>query len=177
VLREWVRNILLLVMFAGFLELLLPSNNMKRFVQVAVGLFILATILGPMALLLNFLSTEPRMELPVFSWAETQEVLRAGEELAARQHSEVLEKYRQSLARQVESLIKLSGQGEIVEVEVEIEEAPSEPTFGQIRSLSVELASMENGSNRSIEELADLLADFYGLSREKVRVQKVHQGG
>ena len=45
-LNEWVRTIIILVFFAGFLELLLPSGNMRPMVQVLVGLFVLLLLLG-----------------------------------------------------------------------------------------------------------------------------------
>ena len=43
----WVKGIVFVVLFASFLELLLPSNSMQRFVRVIMGLFIMLTILQP----------------------------------------------------------------------------------------------------------------------------------
>ncbi|MDK2926124.1 MAG: stage sporulation protein, partial [Bacillota bacterium] len=52
-MKEWIRNIVVLVLFGGFVELLLPSNSMKRFLQVVVGLFVLTMLLEPVTLLVN----------------------------------------------------------------------------------------------------------------------------
>lgn len=43
----WVKNIVLVVLFAAFMELLLPSSSMQRFIRVIMGLFIMLTILNP----------------------------------------------------------------------------------------------------------------------------------
>ncbi|BBB92911.1 stage III sporulation protein AF [Methylomusa anaerophila] len=44
---QWVKSIVFVVMFAAFLEILLPNNSMQRFVRVITGLFIMLTILNP----------------------------------------------------------------------------------------------------------------------------------
>lgn len=44
----WVKNIVLVVVFACFLDLLLPNSSMQRFIKVIVGLFIMLAILNPL---------------------------------------------------------------------------------------------------------------------------------
>lgn len=43
----WVKNIVLVVLFASFLELLLPASSMQRFVRVIMGLMVMIAILNP----------------------------------------------------------------------------------------------------------------------------------
>ncbi|MGI6093322.1 MAG: stage III sporulation protein AF, partial [Negativicutes bacterium] len=43
----WIKDIILVVLFAAFMELLLPSSSMQRFIRVIMGLFIMLTILNP----------------------------------------------------------------------------------------------------------------------------------
>lgn len=47
IITDWIRNIIFVVLFASFLELLLPSSSMQRFVRVIMGLFIMLAILNP----------------------------------------------------------------------------------------------------------------------------------
>ncbi|MBC8015562.1 MAG: stage III sporulation protein AF [Sporomusaceae bacterium] len=44
---DWIKYIIFIVLFASFLELLLPNNSMQRFVRVIMGLFIMLAILNP----------------------------------------------------------------------------------------------------------------------------------
>ncbi len=46
-MTDWIKNIIFVVLFASFLELLLPSSSMQRFVRVIMGLFIMLAILNP----------------------------------------------------------------------------------------------------------------------------------
>lgn len=47
-ITNWVKSLMMLVLFAAFLELILPSNTMKSFIRVVVGLLIMVAILNPM---------------------------------------------------------------------------------------------------------------------------------
>lgn len=176
-LKEWIRTILVLVLFAGFLELLLPSNAMKRFVQLVLGLFVLATILGPVGILTSRLRQDPAFELPVVAASETSTVLQNGRQVAERQRNQVLEEYRRSIARQVSSLLRLSGHEQVLDIEVEVEEGIEQPTFGQLRSLRVTVPETRPGEASDNEKLARLLADFYGLNPTQVHVASVPKGG
>jgi stage III sporulation protein AF len=45
---NWIKYIIFIVLFASFLELLLPSSSMQRFVRVIMGLFIMLAIITPL---------------------------------------------------------------------------------------------------------------------------------
>ena len=49
VLSEIVRNVLVIVLIASFLELMLPEGTLRPFVRFAIGLFILIVVLSPLA--------------------------------------------------------------------------------------------------------------------------------
>lgn len=46
-ITEWVKTVIFVVLFAAFLELLLPASGMRRFVRVVMGLLILLVMLNP----------------------------------------------------------------------------------------------------------------------------------
>lgn len=52
-LREWVRSLVMLLIFASILELLLPMNGMKRYVRMAMGLIIILGVVKPIVGLLG----------------------------------------------------------------------------------------------------------------------------
>ncbi|MDK2855772.1 MAG: stage sporulation protein [Bacillota bacterium] len=176
-MKEWIRNIVVLVLFGGFVELLLPSNSMKRFLQVVVGLFVLTMLLEPVTLLVNKVEEGSAFDLPAVAENGTAQVLKSGQELAERQRMKVLEEYRRNVARQIASLVELSGQEKVLEVRVEVEEAPEKPDFGRLKSLKVILEHARDGELPAAERFARLLADFYGLPKDAVRVEIRHKGG
>ncbi len=46
-IREWLTQVILIILLASFAELLLPSQAMQRYVRVVVSLFLLLTLLTP----------------------------------------------------------------------------------------------------------------------------------
>lgn len=47
-LNEWLKEIIIIILFAAFIDLILPNNTTRRYVKVVVSLFILMTILSPL---------------------------------------------------------------------------------------------------------------------------------
>ena len=66
VLAEIVRNLLVIIIIASFLEMLLPEGNTRPFVRFAVGLFVLIAILTPS---LNYLYDD--VSFPVSAWDDS----------------------------------------------------------------------------------------------------------
>jgi stage III sporulation protein AF len=45
--NDWLKMVITIVMFAAFIDLLLPSSKMQRYVKTVLSLFILLTLLSP----------------------------------------------------------------------------------------------------------------------------------
>ena len=52
-LAGWLREIVLVVLFAVVADMLLPTNALQRYIKVVISLFILLTILSPVLTLLR----------------------------------------------------------------------------------------------------------------------------
>ncbi|GAB7386824.1 hypothetical protein BSNK01_06600 [Bacillaceae bacterium] len=52
-LNAWLKEIILLILLAAFLDLLLPNSVMHRYVKMVMGLLLLMTIVSPVFLLLR----------------------------------------------------------------------------------------------------------------------------
>ncbi len=101
---DWVRNIVMVVLFASFLELLLPSSGMQRFVRVIMGLLILLAILGPVVDILHSRAVPEVPALAGQSGPATDRV-RSGTETVIRERDRLaVELYRKDLARQIRAV-------------------------------------------------------------------------
>lgn len=120
-LSELVRSLAVTIILASLLEMFLPSNDMKRFVQVIVGLFILVTILTP---LLGLLNKEWTTELQAWTTESKgvplEQILARGEQIRQENQAQAMEQYRQKLAAQVAGLANLVSGVEVRNVRVEV---------------------------------------------------------
>jgi len=108
VLKDLVRNVIVIILLTTFLDMLLPSSSMQRFVKVVMGIFVLVTLLTPLTDLLT--SGE---ELSVFNWypAEQNEeytaVLQDSGRLAGLNRELFLKNYALRVEKQMETLVLL----------------------------------------------------------------------
>lgn len=115
-MAKWAKNLISLVIFAAFLELLLPSSQMQKFLRVIVGLLVMLAILQPLTglLQLGFPS-----ELPVFLPVEHggAKKFEIGQDQMQRVSQQV---FCKELARQVESTVEALEGVEKARVTVEL---------------------------------------------------------
>lgn len=53
VMKEWVKNIFILILALTFIEMLLPASRMEKFIKFVFSLAVMATILSPLLFLLE----------------------------------------------------------------------------------------------------------------------------
>lgn len=167
VLKELVGNIVAIVMLTTFLDLILPSSVMRPYVKMAMGLFILVSLLNPvLALILQ------NREYEVFAWHQSDP---AGDEILEQQDSERFlsanrqvfrQAYAQRLEVQMESLLKLVPEIES-DVLVELEDDARTGYSGAVKSVAVTITGQDESREKEIKEL---LCQHFGLQSRQVRV-------
>ncbi|MBP3384359.1 MAG: stage III sporulation protein AF [Firmicutes bacterium] len=53
VMKEWVRNIFILILALTFVEMLMPAGNIQKYIRYVFSMVIMASILMPLAALLE----------------------------------------------------------------------------------------------------------------------------
>lgn len=53
VIKEWVRNIFILILALTFIEMLLPASRMEKYIKFIFSLVVMASILSPLLFLLE----------------------------------------------------------------------------------------------------------------------------
>ena len=137
-LQVLVRNLAVVLLLATVLDLLLPSGKMNKYVQLMMGLFVIAAVLTPVT---TFLHLPLSMEIPAWNTVQAQDlpVLADSQGKKAGQDA-VLEQFRRIITNQVRALaIGLSGAAD-AEVEVGLGDNPMTLTEQpQIKAINVRL--------------------------------------
>ncbi len=53
IMKEWVKNIFILILALTFIEMLLPVSRMEKYIKFVFSLIVMATILSPLLFLLE----------------------------------------------------------------------------------------------------------------------------
>jgi stage III sporulation protein AF len=185
-----VRNLVVILLLATFLEMLLPNKSMRGFVQMVMGLFVISAVLAPIT---TFLHTPLEMEIPAWTATTPQDlpaIATEGQGLTLARNA-FQEQYRQILVHQIKALA-LGFEGvEGAEVVVEFEEGAGGLTEQpKIALIEVTLTSTrgeispvqpviigqsppptQNQSPRA-ERVRERIAELMSISQEKIIVQE-----
>ena len=119
-LKILIRNLAFILLLATFLEMLLPNKSMKGFVQLVMGLFVIAAILSPLT---DFLNLDFADEVPAWTLTSTGDmpVLAGESQFEDQGKSAVREQYKRILTNQIEIFVSAIDGVEDTQVDVELE--------------------------------------------------------
>ncbi|MDW7674948.1 MAG: stage III sporulation protein AF [Bacillota bacterium] len=148
-----VREIVIIVLLASFLEMLLPKSNMKRFVQVILGLFILISILNPIASLIS--SDEMTFQIEAWQYqpvatSDLEDILAQGQRLARAGEASAVREYEVRIEKQISSLVTLVPGVDYVDVTVSVGDGDK----GLVGDIQQVLLTIHNNNNNSKQESA-----------------------
>lgn len=133
-LGEWLKEIIVIVLIAVFIDLLLPNRAMERYVKFVVSLLILLTLISPV---MRLFSSDAKREIETAfanSWnqvdegdrgASTEVILRQGELLRRQQEAEALQWAGDEAAKQMKLQIERETGQPVERVTVKLTAEPS----------------------------------------------------
>lgn len=166
VFSNWIRNVAIMVIILSFLELLLPQNQMERFVRAVIGLVIIAFILRPLVGLVGGGTTWELQGLGSRGWpmdssygAASTQYIAAGERLVDVAYEDVRDRALKRLSRQVEAVASMASGHSDLEAEVKLD------ARGEVQEILIRCPE-----GPLPEGVASSVARFYGLPESRVRV-------
>ena len=103
-LKILIRNIAFILLLATFLELLLPNQQMKGFVRMVMGLFVIAAIITPLA---DFFKLDFTNQVPALATSSSTDLPVLADEESSKQigKSAVRDQYQKILEDQIRNLV------------------------------------------------------------------------
>lgn len=198
-IRLLVRNLVFLVMMAAFLEMLLPLQGTRRFVQVIIGLFVLLAVLGPIVTL--FRQQPPlHFALPDTAGddAGLSEILQQGQGLQQVTAAQGQAAYVQRLEDQIEVMCRFVPGVSSAEADVTLTPESPLSSLGTVQKVAVSLQTGEQQVTRPVEpvgigqdsqevstpavdqqgitaQVQETVSSLFGLQKEQVTVNYVNQ--
>ena len=191
---SWVKSIIFVVLFASFLELLLPSSSMQRFIRVIMGLLIMLVILNPVIdMAQNYLAP---IQVPALSShsAQSMIILNQAKGIVADREQVAAQLYKKELAQQMRVMIAALDGVADAKVVIDIETGTDDKWKGMIHGVQVyvtpgiqnkgvQIAKISIGD--TVKPTADLtleleykikkmITELYQVPKERINVQIVH---
>ena len=180
-----VKNLLVIVVVASFLEILLPDSSIRPFVRFAIGLFVILAILNP--ILSVFFSGRAvqvgAWDLP-WEYEESNDYQQTGREVNRDIQKVGSELIRAKLEQQISSMAILvpgvgdiqtkvtmtPGDGELSRVEMVIEPVS---TVSEEDSVTVFSSREQHDQEREIivKKLNSMMKNLYGVNEDQVVIK------
>lgn len=131
-----------MVIFISFLEIILPDSNMKRFIDMIVGLLIIVVIITPF---IKIFSKDINIEKVFLSNSNKfkNEYIEEDEAILALQQDQVMEAYKKSVKKEIENLIEEKTNYEVRHIDMEIDSELDDEDYGKVKELSLVLKEKE----------------------------------
>ncbi len=153
-LRIMVKSILIIILITAFLEIVLPRSDIKRYINLIIGLFIIIAVLNPILAIFNTgFDFEVLNTVPDGITGDTQALIDQGKDMARTRDRRVANDYREKLEKQVKSLSGLYQDTNVTDVQVEMVEDTAAPDFGKINKiiLWIDDSAAVNGEGKDSE--------------------------
>lgn len=189
-LYGWINTIVVTIIFAAFVEMLMPSNNMKKYIKLVLGLLIMAVILEPV---LQYLKKGYSLSGYTFKYQNQMDssyIKQESETYSQKQQDSIIKLYKQNLEDKMKEGIKELVPGKDVSVAVEIVEDADKQNFGEITKATIMLKdSIKNvdkvdkvqvgkqnntGQKKADENYTDLknkISSLYDIDSSKIEIK------
>ncbi len=148
---EIVRNVLVIVVLASFLELLLPDGEVKPFVRFAIGLFILIAVLNPV---LQYLFAERNLKIELWDYRlnsqDASDLIDNGKEINQKLFEGNNAMIKEKLQGQISAVAMLVPGVDSVETLVELGEG------GELENISILVRNEEPSHEEGGDKKADI---------------------
>lgn len=159
VVAEIVRGVVALLLLAALLELLLPEGSTARFIRVAIGLMLMASILLP---LLHAVPKEPAAPAWQESSAAAEAYVEQGNALAVQLQQEAQLQFSAEMGQQVAALALLADGVEEACADVLLDEA------GAVAQMVLYLQGSNVDRAAAEQAVRMLLCGFYLVQEEQI---------
>lgn len=134
----WVKDIILVVLFAAFMELLLPSSSMQRFIRVIMGLFIMLTILNPaLDVIQNHIASGPELSAVTTTLNTAVNSDNVTKSMTNERDKLSYELYKKELAKQVRAIVTTVDGVADAKVAIDVNTAGEGKMPGSIKNVTV----------------------------------------
>lgn len=133
----WVKNIILIVLFASFLELLLPNSSLQRFIRVIMGLLIMLAILNPAIDLVQ--GNWAVGDIPTLGTGgqKQADIVRSANMAVEERDRLAKEIYKRDMGKQIRALVMAIDGVSEVRVAIELQERSETGAAGAIKIISL----------------------------------------
>ena len=196
-ISTWLKDIVVLFILISIAELIMPKGNMKKYINMVIGLLIIFTIISPFAKLLklNF-----NFEQSVFNYSKANGFKNIqNSEFYIQQEKQIEKVYKEKISNEISGLIEEKTDYKVVNIIVEILDGKED--YGKIEHLDISICENDTSTNENKisiekvkaieienntmvkelldgehEELKELVSANYSVDKNRINIKMYKRG-
>lgn len=137
-IKNWVLSIVLMMIFLVLIDLIVPSNNFKKYVKFVAGLIMITVILTPVfKVFAKNVSIEGYISKYCSAFDSAQSSSTETNNYKGAYYKQISDKYKQNLKSKIESEIKSKTKSNYSVKDIEINSNTDDKGFGQIKYIEI----------------------------------------
>ncbi|MCF6096683.1 stage III sporulation protein AF [Thermovorax subterraneus] len=188
-LSSWIKQVILVVIFTLFVDLLMPSNDLRKYIKVTLGIIVIIAILNPIISLLKADKFFDGIQLEAMEYLDEDSISNQAEKLKQKHIKMALELFEKELEeklvrqlKQITSLavyktdVKVNQDGSIKEIHLVINkdslQHPKnvEKVFVSLDSQPSNIPNI-NSMKDEIKKIKEYLSAFYEIPETNISVE------
>ena len=173
-IKQWVINIVALVLFIVMFEMLLPTGKMKKYINLVTGTILIIAIISPLTGLLGKNTDITALQVSNSNNLDRLEVEKDSKVLEKEQMKQIVDVYRDKIIEQLEQNAEEVEGVKQAYADVIFNEDYNSKNFGEIKRAYIEIIpeteSSANGQGDSSDQSYD------GNVRRKLQMGTVPRG-
>ncbi|MCX7710356.1 MAG: stage III sporulation protein AF [Clostridia bacterium] len=168
-LKNWIFNIVTLVIFIVLLEILLPTGKMKKFINLVSGFILVIALINPFLGLARKGIDLKGFQLAGSNYLDKREIMINSKRMEEKQMQQVVEVYRKKMIDRLEEGLRGTGNIPGIKADILINEDYKSEKFGEIKRVYLNLtADNKPGYTKPVAKVEKIqIGDLKKDSKEK----------
>ncbi len=133
---EFIKNIVIFLIFSAFIDMILPNNEYKKYINIVVGLILMILIIQPVSKLLFQNQTDFERMIFHRNMEMNQKSIQHQKKIYEDQQNQwIIKSYKDQLEKQTKMLLSTHISRPISELSIEVNEDAHTDQFGMINKI------------------------------------------
>lgn len=172
-IKQWIINIVALVLFIVILEMLLPKGKMRKYAGLVTGAILVIAIINPLLGLLGKKFDFTAAQAVSGNMLGKTQIVNDSGLLKKEQMAQIVEVYRLNIIEQIEYNAKEVEGVKDAKADIIFNEDYDSPAFGEIKRVYLEITAGGMEGSNGQQDGMDLDGRENGNKVEKVKIGKI----
>ncbi|MDI6602124.1 MAG: stage III sporulation protein AF [Thermoanaerobacteraceae bacterium] len=167
IIRDWIINIFVVMIFITILDAIIPSSNFKKYIDVVTGLVVIIAILSPV---INLIKGEDFIQKEVLSSTiglKSEEIVNDNAYLKVQQDV-FINQYKKNMEENIRQWISKKYNADVKRVSIDFNSDINDTEhFGYIKKVEVYIGSAEKSlADKIIKDISS----FYNVDKANITI-------